>query len=55
MSRYLFDKERSVPERVGDYLYYTRMGSGDNYPIFCRRKDMTHPEEVLLDNVRLWK
>ena len=35
------DKETdlSVPERVDDYLYYTRTEAGGQYPIFCRKRD----------------
>jgi oligopeptidase B len=39
----------SVPTRRGAYFYYTRTEEGKQYPIQCRRKGMTAPEEVLLD------
>jgi len=39
----------SVPYRYGDYLYFTRTEEGKQYPIYCRRKSESAPEEVLLD------
>jgi oligopeptidase B len=44
------ETDSAVPERRGDYFYYTRTEAGQQYPIYCRRKDtMESPEEVLLD------
>lgn len=44
----------TVPEKRGEYLYYTRTESGKQYPVFCRRKDsMENPEELLLDQNQL--
>ncbi|MCU1274196.1 MAG: Oligopeptidase [Bryobacterales bacterium] len=40
----------SVPERRGDFLYYSRTEEGKQYPIQCRKKgSMDAKEEVLLD------
>lgn len=40
----------SVPQRRGQYLYYSRTEEGKQYGIQCRRKgNMEAPEEVLLD------
>ncbi len=40
----------SVPERRGEYFYYTRVVEGQQYPIFARRRgSLDAPEEVLLD------
>ena len=40
----------SVPQRRGDYFYYSRTEEGKQYPIECRRKgSMEGKEEVLLD------
>ena len=48
------ETDSTVPERKGDYLYYTRTEAGKQYPIFCRRKDsMENPEEILLDQNEL--
>ena len=48
------ETDSTVPERRGDYLYYTRTEAGKQYPIFCRRKDsMENPEEILLDQNEL--
>src|SRR3954470_7428646 len=44
------EADLSVPERLGDYLYYSRTEAGSQYPIFCRknlREDGA--EQVLLD------
>ena len=44
------ETDLSVPERLGDYLYYTRTEAGRQYPIFCRKAgNLEAPEEVLLD------
>ena len=50
------DVDLSVPERRGDYYYYTRMEAGKQYPVNCRRRagagmawDANAREEVLLD------
>ncbi|HXF86560.1 MAG TPA: S9 family peptidase [Anaerolineales bacterium] len=44
------ESDTSVPEKRGEYLYYTRTEAGKQYPIFCRRLDTPHsPEEILLD------
>jgi oligopeptidase B len=48
------ETDSTVPERRGDYLYYTRTEAGKQYLIFCRRKDsMEKPEEILLDQNEL--
>ena len=39
----------SVPERRGDFYYYTRTEEGKQYPIHCRKKGSDGKEEVLLD------
>ena len=39
----------SVPVRRGDYLYYSRTEKGKQYPIQCRRKSESDPEQVILD------
>jgi oligopeptidase B len=39
----------SVPERRGDFYYYTRTEEGKQYPIHCRKKGSDEKEEVLLD------
>lgn len=44
------EDEASVPEKEGDYYYYTRFEEGSQYPVYCRRfGNMEAPEEVLLD------
>lgn len=40
----------SVPEKRGDYFYYTRTEEGCQYPIYCRKfQSLDNPEEVLLN------
>ncbi|OGU25638.1 MAG: oligopeptidase B [Ignavibacteria bacterium GWA2_54_16] len=40
----------SVPYRLGEYWYYTRMEEGKQYPIHCRKKgSMEGAEQVTLD------
>jgi len=44
------ETDLSVPERVGEYWYYTRTEAGKQYPIFARRhRTLDAPEEVTLD------
>ena len=43
------ETDLSVPERRDQFLYYSRTRSGEQYPIFCRRKIDVGPEEILLD------
>ncbi|HEU5304593.1 MAG TPA: S9 family peptidase [Gemmatimonadales bacterium] len=44
------ETDLSVPERLDQYLYYTRTETGRQYPIFCRKRGTTDaPEEILLD------
>ncbi len=39
----------SVPERRGEFFYYSRTEEGKQYPIYCRKKGVDGKEEVLLD------
>jgi oligopeptidase B len=44
----------SVPYRLRDFYYYTRLEEGKDYPIWARRRgSLGAPEEVLLDGNRL--
>jgi oligopeptidase B len=44
------ETDEQVPERVGDYFYYSRTEEGKQYPIFLRKQgSLDAPEEVLLD------
>ena len=50
LRRRIKETDLSVPERVDNYLYYTRTEAGGQYPIFCRKADgLGAVEEVLLD------
>jgi oligopeptidase B len=40
----------SVPYKLGEFWYYTRMEEGKQYPIYCRKKGtLEAPEQVTLD------
>ena len=44
------ETDLSVPEKIGDYYYYTRTEEGKQYPIYCRKKgSLEAEEEILLD------
>jgi oligopeptidase B len=49
MRRRIKETDLSVPERLDDYLYYSRTEAGGQYPIFCRRRGELGNEEILLD------
>lgn len=44
------ETDSSVPEKRGDFFYYTRTEAGQQYPIYCRRRgSLEGAEERLLD------
>ena len=44
------EDDATVPEKEGDYFYYVRFAEGQQYPIYCRkRQSLDAPEEVILD------
>ena len=44
------EDDSTVPEKEGDYYYYTRFEEGLQYPIYCRKHlSLVGPEEVLID------
>lgn len=46
----------TVPDRIGQYYYYTRTVQGQQYSIFARKKgSLDAPEEVLLDRNEMAK
>lgn len=47
----LRETDSSVPYRMGEWYYYTRTLEGQQYPIYCRKKDDPDigREEVLID------
>lgn len=50
------ETDLDVPEKIGDYYYYTRTEEGKQYPIRCRKMgSLEAPEEVLLDPNELGK
>ena len=54
MKSRMLETDSTVPEKRGDYFYYTREKAGLQYPIFCRKKgSLESPEEILLDQNQL--
>jgi oligopeptidase B len=45
------EDDSSVPEKEGDYYYYTRFEEGGQYPIHCRKYGTLDAEEEVLLNV----
>lgn len=44
------EDDSSVPSRIDDYFYYTRVEAGKQYAVHCRKhKSLDSAEEVLLD------
>jgi oligopeptidase B len=44
------ENDSSVPNRDGDYLYYTRYNEGGEYPLICRAPvDHENVEQIMLD------
>src|SRR3954469_12080879 len=56
MVGHIKETDASVPERIGQYYYYTRTIKGQQYPVFCRKRgSLTAAEEILLDENLLAK
>jgi oligopeptidase B len=50
------EEDLSVPQKIDDYYYYTRMETGKEYAIHCRKKgSLDANEEVILDENELAK
>lgn len=45
------EEDETVPYKDGGYLYYSRTQKGDEYSIYCRRKDVKGAFEQILLNV----
>ncbi len=44
------ETDATVPEKRGEYFYYSRTEEGKQYPIYCRKKgSLNNSEEILLD------
>jgi oligopeptidase B len=44
------ETDSSVPERLGNYYYYSRTEEEKQYPIYCRKEgSLDAPEQILLD------
>jgi len=56
MLSHIKETDVSVPYREGDYWYYTRTEEGQQYPIYCRKKNsLEAPESIILDVNQLAK
>lgn len=50
MKKRIKEDDQSVPYKMGDYFYYTKIKKGQEYSVHCRKKgSMDAEEEVLLD------
>ncbi len=48
------ETDSTVPERRGEYYYYSRTEEGKQYPIYCRKRgSLDSREEILLDQNEL--
>ena len=56
MRRRIKEDDVSVPQKIGDYYYYSRTETGKQYAVHCRRKgSLDATEEVILDENELAK
>jgi oligopeptidase B len=54
MKRRIKETDTTVPEKRGDYFYYSRTEKGKQYPIYCRKRgSLDSTEEILLDQNEL--
>ena len=49
MLSHIKQTDTNVPYRWGTHFYYTRTVEGKQYPIYCRKRDLDAPEEIVLD------
>jgi oligopeptidase B len=56
MRRRIKEDDVSVPQKIGDYYYYSRTETGKQYAVHCRKKgSLEAREEVILDENELAK
>ena len=56
MRRRIREDDVSVPQKIGDYYYYSRTETGKQYAVHCRKKgSLEAREEVILDENELAK
>lgn len=44
------EDDSSIPEKDGDFWYYTRYQKGEQYPVFCRKKETLEAVEEIYFN-----
>ena len=50
------EKDESVPYKIDDYYYYSRVVEGGEYPLYCRKKgSLESAEEIIADGNELGK
>ncbi len=50
------EKDESVPYKIDDYYYYSRVVEGGEYPIYCRKKgSLESTEKIIADGNELGK
>lgn len=49
MRKKIKEEDQSVPYKKGHYFYYSKVQKGEEYPIYCRKKDLKSEEEILIN------
>lgn len=49
MRKRIKEEDQSVPYKKGNYFYYSKVQKGEEYPIYCRKKDLKSEEEILVN------
>jgi oligopeptidase B len=44
------EKDESVPYKIDDFFYYTRVEEGGEYPVYCRKKSSLEGAEEIIAN-----
>jgi oligopeptidase B len=44
------EKDESVPYKIDDFYYYTRVEEGGEYPVYCRKKGSLEGSEEIIAN-----
>lgn len=49
MRKRIKEEDQSIPYKKGSFFYYSKVRKGEEYPLFCRKKDLESDEEILVD------
>ncbi len=55
MLSHLKETDETAPVRRSEFYYYSRTEKGKDYPIYCRKKGLDAPEDIILDVNKLAK